>query len=438
MTLGEFERAVQAAMQKAGYPLELDRAYVNIVYIEGMDTDFNKNDNRPNEFNDLRCVLIGRAGALSLAGRWEATTEPSKYWTDHPMNPGGAARIAFGQQKCWQVGYHHQDENHEALVQTGGPVRVYRDQNKDASREGDKVDVGEFGINQHHGYDLPHGDLGKSSAGCLVGRMRKGHHEFMDTVKSDPRYREDKKFVFTTTVMPALLIVNESVDKSPSPVVLPKGDLISADAEALIIASEVGDIDHPDIRLSHTQYDARYRRPEWPGGGSGVTIGIGYDVGAEPESFKKFQEDWNGQMPLDMQMALQSSIGVVGEEARQLSRALQHAVNVPWENAIFVFEHVTIPKWYALCKSKLPHFEELSPSSRGALVSLAYNRGATFDRAGMRYDEMRRIKQYMADKEYDRIPQQFRAMKRLWSNGLVARREAEAKLFEHGLVPNVA
>ncbi|NJP21759.1 MAG: hypothetical protein HC763_25245, partial [Hydrococcus sp. CRU_1_1] len=40
------------------------------------------------------------------------------------------------------------------------------------------------------GYDLPVGNIGSSSAGCLVGRTRKGHREFMSLVKSDRSYRE--------------------------------------------------------------------------------------------------------------------------------------------------------------------------------------------------------------------------------------------------------
>ena len=39
----------------------------------------------------------------------------------------------------------------------------------------------------------------------------------------------------------------------------------------------------------------------------------------------------------------------------------------------------------------------------------------------------------MIAKEFDKIPAEFRSMKRLWNNGLVGRREREAQLFEKGL-----
>jgi hypothetical protein len=116
------------------------------------------------------------------------------------MNPGGAARIKFGQYNSWTVGMHH---THEALVQVE-PVTVYRDLNKDYKREGDKEDTGLFGINQHWGYDLPINDLNNSSAGCLVGRTTTGHKQFMALIKSDKRYLADKEgHRFPTIIMPA-------------------------------------------------------------------------------------------------------------------------------------------------------------------------------------------------------------------------------------------
>jgi lysozyme family protein len=174
----------------------------NIIYIEGMNEDGTANANKPNEFNDLRIVIqMTAAGVPKITGMWQATTEPGRYWTLRPMNPKGAARIAFGQWKCWSVGVHN--ESHEALVQTG-PVTVWRDKNKDFSREGDERDTGLFGINQHWGYDQAKADLGHSSAGCLVGRMKQGHREFMKLIKTDARYLAGGgAYRFMTIVMPA-------------------------------------------------------------------------------------------------------------------------------------------------------------------------------------------------------------------------------------------
>lgn len=204
--------------------------------------------------------------------------------------------------------------------------------------------------------------------------------------------------------------------------------LISQEAEDLIIAEEVS---------SKAVYEKRYTHPEWPGGRSGVTIGIGYDVGAGVKDRAQLSADWKGQISDDMIRALEPCIGVQGDAARALLSSVKNRVTVPWGAAIAVFENVDIPRWSATVRRYLPNCDLLSPDSFGALVSLAYNRGASFTKDGDRYREMRAIRDHMAGKRFDRIAAEFRSMKRLWPNqserGLVARREHEAKLFERGL-----
>ncbi|MBZ9814748.1 peptidoglycan-binding domain-containing protein [Mesorhizobium sp. CA7] len=177
----------------------------NIVYLEGVNPDGTLNDDAPNKFNDLRIVFsVAANGHPAFENSiWEGTTEPGKYWTIQPMSPKGAARIAFNQYKSWSVGIHHptRPSAHEALVQVA-PVSVYRDLNQDFKRTGDLLDTGLFAINQHWGYDAPVGDLGRSSAGCLVGRTRDGHRDFMKLVKGDPRYKVNRSYRFVTAVIP--------------------------------------------------------------------------------------------------------------------------------------------------------------------------------------------------------------------------------------------
>lgn len=175
------------------------RAY-NIVYIEGMSIDGTLNSDLPNLFNDRRLVIQVLDGKPTIIGNWEATTEPGGHYTYRPMNPHGAARIAFGQYAAWCVGMHGSGDRHEALVQVA-PVKVHRDFNKDFKRTGDRIDVGLFGINQHWGYDLPINNIANSSAGCLVGRTRAGHRSFMQLIKGDRRYQSNRNYIFTTTII---------------------------------------------------------------------------------------------------------------------------------------------------------------------------------------------------------------------------------------------
>ena len=188
-------------MEGKKYQIFKGKDELNIIYVEGMNPDFSLNSDKPNHFNDIRLVIGFEDNKPLVLGVWEATTEPGFHYTDNPMNPNGAARIAFGQYKAWQVGIHGNSEPHEALIQVG-LVKVHRDYNRDMKRTGDKIDKGYFGINQHHGYDHPYNDIYTASAGCLVGRTRQGHKEFMKLIKTDRRYQADPEFIFTTTIIP--------------------------------------------------------------------------------------------------------------------------------------------------------------------------------------------------------------------------------------------
>ncbi|MFB2836533.1 peptidoglycan-binding domain-containing protein [Floridanema evergladense] len=186
-------------MQSKKYFVAVGERCYNIVYLEGAEADGTPNQDTFNEWNDRRIVIEIASGTPKIVGNWLATTEPGDRYTYRPMNPKGAARIAFGQYKAWQVGTHGNSQPHEALVQCG-TLGVHRDANKDGLRIGDAIDEGtSFGINQHWGYDLP--KVGIASAGCLVGQSRKGHREFMALIKQDRRYQLNSGYVFLTTVI---------------------------------------------------------------------------------------------------------------------------------------------------------------------------------------------------------------------------------------------
>jgi hypothetical protein len=211
-------------------------------------------------------------------------------------------------------------------------------------------------------------------------------------------------------------------------------ELISRAAIELIVNEEVSGKD---------AYERLYRHPEWPGGSFGVTIGIGYDIGAGVSDKAQLWSDWRGSIPDHMIAALEPAIGITGARAQVLAAQLRDEVDVPWNAAIAVFEGIDVPRWYSRCLKALPNFEGLSPDCKGALVSLAYNRGASFakprapDDPQDRYREMRAIRQHMAEGRFERIPDEFRSMNRLWRgtglDGLLARRAREASLFEAGL-----
>lgn len=198
LTGGDLAARTCRLLRAEGHWLCLHPDCVNIVYLEGVNPNGDINDDRPDVFNDLRLLIRVIHGKPEIAGAWEATTEPGRYWTENPMNSKGAARIAFGQYYAWSVGIHN--NSHEGLRQVAD-ITVHRDLNQDFSRIGDKTYTGVFFINQHWGYDNPVSSLGSSSAGCLVGRTTTGHREFMSLVKADARALASRGYKFTTAVM---------------------------------------------------------------------------------------------------------------------------------------------------------------------------------------------------------------------------------------------
>jgi GH24 family phage-related lysozyme (muramidase) len=187
---------------------------------------------------------------------------------------------------------------------------------------------------------------------------------------------------------------------------------------------------------SETVYNRLYAHPVWPHGQSGCTIGVGYDLGYVTS--QRFTTDWGSAQlaPADL-TALGGVCGLKGPAAQQ-ALARVKSVNVPFAAANAVFRQVTLQRTIAQTIAALPKAEQLTPDCLGALVSLVYNRGASFAAAGDRYTEMRAIAADVANGNLADVPVQLRAMKRLWDGqpnlqGLVRRRELEALLFEEGL-----
>lgn len=199
----DFLTAIPEALKQHDLPpLPVGDDLVSIVYVAGVNKDGTPNKNRINAFDDLRLALRNTKDGIKILGAWPATIETGVKFTQNPIagDGKGAARIKFGYWKSWQVGLHR--GQYEALVQTGGPVAVFRDNNKDYDREGDPLDTGYFGINQHHGGDAPIDNIGGHSAGCLVGNSVAGHREFMALLKTDARYKANKNYVFDSWVLP--------------------------------------------------------------------------------------------------------------------------------------------------------------------------------------------------------------------------------------------
>jgi len=211
---GQFAQRIVKYMEAKGYQISRKPGEINIVYVEGADEDGTPNSNQSNHFNDRRIVLAYKNGQPEIVGNWMATVNPGVAYLG--VNPKGLPHTMFGQYPAWQVGTHvgaSGGAGHEALIQVASikvirawtgmrPSNVELEKGKTFDGNPTSVEAGEFGINQHWGYDYSPDDISKASAGCLVGRTIEGHQEFMAIVKSDPRYRQDSSYIFSTTIIP--------------------------------------------------------------------------------------------------------------------------------------------------------------------------------------------------------------------------------------------
>lgn len=122
---------------------------------------------------------------------YEATTFPGTPSLLKPKNTKGAAILKAGQYS-YKKGKHKGE--YDALVQ-GGPVTVFRDNNKDLVYDLDKLteETGFFGINIHKASFLAK-VVGPESCGCQV--VKSDFEGFMNLINRSLNFRENN-FTYT-------------------------------------------------------------------------------------------------------------------------------------------------------------------------------------------------------------------------------------------------
>jgi GH24 family phage-related lysozyme (muramidase) len=171
---------------------------------------------------------------------------------------------------------------------------------------------------------------------------------------------------------------------------------------------------------------------KWPGGSSGITIGVGYDLGFVTED--QFEEDWSPFLTADEINRLKDVIGLSGDKANQRASEFSD-IKIQRADAEQVFKERTLPLYSQRTENAFPGLDQLPAAVQGALVSLVFNRGPGMN--GDSRSEMRAVRDAVADGNLQEIADQIRAMKRLWEGknlgGLLKRRDAEADLVESAI-----
>jgi GH24 family phage-related lysozyme (muramidase) len=175
------------------------------------------------------------------------------------------------------------------------------------------------------------------------------------------------------------------------------------------------------------------RRPYWPGGQSGVTIGYGFDMGYHTRD--QLEADWSG-LPGEYLLVLLSCLGKVGLPASRLAKKPEvQAVTIGAAQAAEVLNR-GLPVLEARVATTFPGVTALPRPAQVALCSLVFNRGASlYDPPGSdRRLEMRQIRDETRVGDLRGIAASLRSMKRLWvgtgQDGLLRRREDEAALVD--------
>jgi len=179
---------------------------------------------------------------------------------------------------------------------------------------------------------------------------------------------------------------------------------------------------------SESYYRNRLSRPIWPRGASGITIGVGYDLGYNSKA--QIRRDWGGRLS---DVELEELVNVAGKKGEQAEDALSSVrhIRIPLEAAKQVFFTSAIPEFAHRTREAYPGIPELPADAQTMLLSLVYNRGTRM--SGSRRKEMKAIQPLVINKDLDGIAEQIRAMKRLWDisvlPGLHIRRDDEAYMI---------
>lgn len=136
-------------------------------------------EHQANRFDDVIYCVYKDEKDEWVEKSWPCTTEPGKYWLENPTNVNGTAVLVPGQYRgVWRIDRHQ--GKYDALCQRNGPVKTYRDSNKDdiIDLDVESITEGYYGINIHKAGKAST-QIDRWSAGCQVFANASDFAEFM-------------------------------------------------------------------------------------------------------------------------------------------------------------------------------------------------------------------------------------------------------------------
>lgn len=186
-------------------PVVLERIK-ELGFVAFTDGDFDLNvfgirskERRAGEWDDQLGLAYKENGEW-LVRSWEATTDIGLKHLHTPINVKGGAILVADQQyrSVYKIAKHR--GKYQALCQRNGPVKVYRDDNRDSTHDmvESTIESGMFGINIHRAH--PTIELAKVrgySAGCQVFKNPEHFRTFMTICRKQVKLRGWDSFSYT-------------------------------------------------------------------------------------------------------------------------------------------------------------------------------------------------------------------------------------------------
>lgn len=168
------------AMESKAYAFFESGDYnLNIIGVRNDSGDASK-------FDDAMVILYKVHGEWTC-NMYSITTEPGTSILKRPIkevrHKGTAILVPDQYRGTYKIGWHGSKTNgHTALIQRGGKVSVWRDNNRDTTPDyHGEEEEGWFGINIHkHRGSEARINTGGVSAGCQVFQNTKDFYEFME------------------------------------------------------------------------------------------------------------------------------------------------------------------------------------------------------------------------------------------------------------------
>lgn len=229
------------------------------------------------------------------------------------------------------------------------------------------------------------------------------------------------------TVLPVAntvaLATTDAVDSvlPPPPTASPRAEPpFRAAGVALVVRWEIG---------SEAQYRRKYSHPICPGGASGPTIGIGYDLGTQTQ--REIRASWGWHPDVDR---LVTASGQTGPSRCAAWVAAHKTITVSYEDAERVFLEHDWPRYEAAAARAYHNgWNGNTGYLHQGLTSVGYNRGFGFD--GSRRAELRVIRDSCVP-AYDAAcsAQQNRASCRVWEGTSIYKGICDRRKDESGLM----